>query len=200
LGGVQENSGGKVTKQELRDNAIKAVLHVAEPFQVQLLAIEDISYQENSMFLRISRRLNHSDDYTFVSLSTDAQITVEDYLVFRDQYRPKVNNVYVNRFGGILGMRTIYRLSKEVNRHEIVYFIADEHNRVKIGKAIDVQKRLSMIQADNADEVKLLATEPNEDGREKKLHNKFSHLHIRGEWYRGSKELMDYIEQLPSSS
>jgi len=73
------------------------------------------------------------------------------------------------------------------------YFIADEHNRVKIGKSIDVAHRLTKLQIGNADTLTLLGVT---DKDECELHVKFAKYHIRGEWFALSTEIQEFIDQL----
>lgn len=75
-----------------------------------------------------------------------------------------------------------------------VYFIGDEHGRVKIGISYgDIENRISSLQTATADKLTLLAIEVANVGRERELHAVFSHLNIRGEWFEMAPELRDYI-------
>lgn len=80
---------------------------------------------------------------------------------------------------------------------KVVYFIQGETNPlIKIGIASDLNSRLSGIQTGNPDRLKVLATIPGGKEEEKIIHNKFSHLRIRGEWYKPEPDLLSYIHSL----
>lgn len=82
-----------------------------------------------------------------------------------------------------------------------VYFILDPINScVKIGKANDVELRIRDLQIGNPNKLKLLATVacPDENCAfkfESKLHAKFSHLYLRGEWFNYENSLHNYISE-----
>jgi len=71
-----------------------------------------------------------------------------------------------------------------------VYFILDEtSNAVKIGKANDIQQRISDLQTGNPNQLKLIYyidcnSVEHSFVTEKKYHRKFQHLHISGEWFK----------------
>lgn len=69
-----------------------------------------------------------------------------------------------------------------------VYFIGDDHQRVKVGWAMDPCERLKMFQVGNADQLKLLHTieYPSKQRArhfESMLHSMFIHIRIIGEWF-----------------
>lgn len=70
-----------------------------------------------------------------------------------------------------------------------VYCIFDEKsNAVKIGKANNIDERLADLQTGNSNSLKLIGcveckSEEHSFWLEKKLHKKFKHLLIRGEWF-----------------
>jgi len=70
-----------------------------------------------------------------------------------------------------------------------IYFIADDFNgSVKIGFAIDLNKRISNLQTGNPRPLKLMGfikTANKVDDRkiEKALHKKYKNLHVSGEWF-----------------
>ena len=76
------------------------------------------------------------------------------------------------------------------NTESNVYFALDEEsNALKIGKADDVDDRLSSLQTGNPNPLIILHTiKCRSDWHaldlEKKLHERFDALHIRGEWFK----------------
>ena len=83
-----------------------------------------------------------------------------------------------------------------------VYFILDEKSKaIKIGKANNIDERLSGLQTGNPNSLKLIhsITCKNEDHsfvKEKQLHKKFEHLQMTGEWFKYTDELVNYIDDL----
>lgn len=73
-----------------------------------------------------------------------------------------------------------------------VYFIRAD-DAVKIGFSEIVGKRFSTIQSAHAVDLELLGTVPASGGTERSYHDRFAHLHIRGEWFRAEPELLDAI-------
>ena len=75
-----------------------------------------------------------------------------------------------------------------------VYFILDiVSNSIKIGKANDIQERLSGLQTGNPNELLVLHYIKCDSAEfafnlERKCHNEFNHLHMRGEWFKYDKE------------
>ncbi len=81
-----------------------------------------------------------------------------------------------------------------------VYFIYNSDSQaIKIGQAKDVQKRLDNLQVANPVELKLLKKIalqdlPSARRLESELHDRFSDLHIHGEWFRAEPLLIDFID------
>ena len=72
------------------------------------------------------------------------------------------------------------------------YFIRC-NDKVKIGRAQDVQRRLEALQTANPDTLILLGY--IEGDLEHYLHNKFQKHHFRGEWYYLDREIMAFIKK-----
>jgi hypothetical protein len=64
---------------------------------------------------------------------------------------------------------------------------------IKIGKAVDVAKRIANLSTGNPEEIVLLHVFPT--NVEKTLHRRFAHLRINGEWFRSSEGLEDFIDR-----
>lgn len=72
--------------------------------------------------------------------------------------------------------------------HEsLVYFIRFG-DRIKIGVTTNLHLRLMAIPHDE-----VVATIPGDRQLEKRLHAKFRHLRIKGEWFSAGGDLLDYI-------
>ena len=68
------------------------------------------------------------------------------------------------------------------------YCVVDPAGRAKVGVTSNVSRRFHQLQTDNPDELKLVGYIQGD--YEKELHEKFVHLHIRGEWFRATPELL----------
>lgn len=72
------------------------------------------------------------------------------------------------------------------------YFIRSEAGGpIKIGKAVNVQKRLSSLQTSHSQKLYVLAE--IEVDRESELHERFAELRTKGEWFRAEKPLLDFL-------
>ncbi len=80
---------------------------------------------------------------------------------------------------------------KQVVGH--VYFIQDEDGYIKIGFALNVHDRLKSLQTGSRQELRLLASIAGSVQSEHDLHRQFSADRERGEWFRPSSDLLEYI-------
>lgn len=77
----------------------------------------------------------------------------------------------------------------------MVYFVGNrEHNLVKIGTSKNVKKRIECIQIGFPYTLETFITLEGGEQVEKTLHFKFKEYHLRGEWFKLSKEILDFIE------
>ena len=87
-------------------------------------------------------------------------------------------------------------INKNLQRCPDVYFIQGEiTQRIKIGISYNPKRRTKDIEASEL--LKLLAV-IKEGGieTEKKLHERFKHLRLRGEWFKSDKEIFAFINNL----
>ena len=75
----------------------------------------------------------------------------------------------------------------------MIYFIGCNDQYVKIGVSEYPPSRLDDFQTGNPYDLRILKTVDVSNKAEAYLHNKFSHLHHRGEWFCLNSELKDYI-------
>ena len=81
-----------------------------------------------------------------------------------------------------------------------VYIVrAGEHGPVKIGYADDVASRLVKMQSDNHERLTVLRIFVGNQAEEKRLHLRFRHLHLHGEWHAWSREMLGNLD-LPEES
>lgn len=83
-----------------------------------------------------------------------------------------------------------------------VYFIrSGVDGPVKIGFASDPEDRLKTLQTGHPEKLKILAVLPDRTLHdETALHHRFTHLKMRGEWFRPGPDLLKYIEQARGQS
>jgi hypothetical protein len=80
----------------------------------------------------------------------------------------------------------------------VVYFMqVAPDGPIKIGWTKVLSQRLSQVQTTSPHEIRLLATTPGDDSLEGRLHKRFAHLHLRGEWFSPAPELLAFISSLP---
>lgn len=76
-----------------------------------------------------------------------------------------------------------------------LYFVKFQHY-VKIGISSQMTKRFSEIQVCLPEKIEVLATFPHFAYYEKELHERFTHLRTRGEWFYLTPEIFQAIEEL----
>lgn len=83
-----------------------------------------------------------------------------------------------------------------------VYFIrAGTDGPVKIGVAENLASRLSCLQSGNHEKLKLIRALDGGRQIERRVHARFGHLHIRGEWFQFCSSMLTVtIEELPEFS
>lgn len=82
----------------------------------------------------------------------------------------------------------------------MIYFLRDEHNRIKIGYARKPISRQLGCQTGNADILEIIGVMEGSHSKELDLHCLFAESHIRGEWFEGSQDLYEYIAEATASS
>jgi hypothetical protein len=75
-----------------------------------------------------------------------------------------------------------------------IYF-ADAGGQIKIGWSRKVSARLAQLQVGCASPLKLLGTMPGGLAVERRIHERFAHLRLSGEWFTAAPELLAYIAE-----
>lgn len=77
----------------------------------------------------------------------------------------------------------------------MIYFaVAETMGLIKIGFTKgSVRKRLSNVQSSSPDSIRILLSMHGDRLQEKSLHDRFAASHVRGEWFKPSPDLLDYI-------
>lgn len=84
-------------------------------------------------------------------------------------------------------------------RSKFVYFITTDHPGfpIKIGISESHHMRVTGLQTGLPYSVKVIAVVPTDDPVfERRLHRKFDHLRLRGEWFEQDSELLAFIDAL----
>jgi hypothetical protein len=77
------------------------------------------------------------------------------------------------------------RRPRTTSHRTVVYFIEDEHGRIKIGMTRSVESRLRGLQTATADRLVVLATIPGGIVEEREMHTRLAAHRIAGEWFAG---------------
>ena len=77
-----------------------------------------------------------------------------------------------------------------------IYFLRDPDGAIKIGKAVDVEKRIVALQSGNPRQLTTLLVVQAPRRLEFELHRRFERSRIFGEWFASSPELLDCIASL----
>lgn len=78
---------------------------------------------------------------------------------------------------------------------ETVYFISSENGPIKIGKAKNVMSRLSALQTSNPETLSILGILFGKEGIERRIHEQFSDLRLKGEWFKREVPLIEFISK-----
>lgn len=79
---------------------------------------------------------------------------------------------------------------RKTRRLRTIYFILDEErDAVKIGISGDPMGRLASLQTGHAGRLRLVGTMPGTRHDEKRLHQRFAGVRLRGEWFRRTPEI-----------
>lgn len=74
----------------------------------------------------------------------------------------------------------------------MIYFIGHT-DYIKIGYTNDISSRLKALQVGSPIELKMIGLIDGDMEYELFIHNKFNHLKIRGEWFKYTKEIENFI-------
>lgn len=78
------------------------------------------------------------------------------------------------------------------------YFIRDG-DAIKIGKSMAPVLRMQNLQSSSPRPMKMLAMVPATVASEPECHQRFEHLHIRGEWFRAEPDLLAFVRQMKAA-
>lgn len=80
--------------------------------------------------------------------------------------------------------------------NSVVYFIQSADGLVKIGWTADLARRLNNLNSASSSPLRVLATTPGGATLEAHLHERFSDLRERGEWFRPNDDLLRLVGQI----
>lgn len=91
-----------------------------------------------------------------------------------------------------------YRSKRVIRRPDHLYFIRSNCSVgfIKIGIAARPSKRFEAIEVSSPYTIRILAVIHGNRSEELRLHAKFEHLRVRGEWFRPGPELLRYIDSI----
>jgi len=81
---------------------------------------------------------------------------------------------------------------------EYVYFIQGAEDSIKIGRSNDPDRRLMELQTASPIELKFIKVIEGDEKLESEIHTRFGKSNIRGEWFKPSKRLLEFIDNLES--
>lgn len=83
----------------------------------------------------------------------------------------------------------------------MIYFIENRQARtMKIGYAADPMRRLRQLQTANSNKLRLVAAVPGSLADEHRVRVRFVRFRVRGEWFRDTPELREYISACLASN
>lgn len=106
-------------------------------------------------------------------------------------------NILEKWLAGYAGERRATK--REVRRRQresqgLVYIAGAGPDTVKIGFTTNVRSRLKGLSTGSPTEIEVLAVFPGTMADERELHQRFAKDHLRGEWFRLSPEITEFIE------
>lgn len=76
----------------------------------------------------------------------------------------------------------------------MIYFVRPKSGgRIKIGTTVRLSERLAALKAEFREELEVLGVAAGSFSREKRVHRKFAHLRLRGEWFEPGDDLLAFI-------
>jgi hypothetical protein len=76
----------------------------------------------------------------------------------------------------------------------LIYFVRAGDGPIKIGITNTIRSRLRVLQSGHYEELSLLLVIEGTPSQEALIHHRFSHLHIRGEWFTAGADLLAFID------
>lgn len=86
-------------------------------------------------------------------------------------------------------------IRKALNGWCYIYFVRSG-DRVKVGRAVDIPRRLAELRGANAKPIQLLGAIPAHATTEGLIHERFHDLRIAGEWFTADVRLLAFIAQV----
>lgn len=125
------------------------------------------------------------------------------YEVFNAESNTLISNIYCMDISGVirkasfnLDKRIMYKIEKGCEIDEYsgkVYFISSGDKNIKIGYAKNIGQRISSLQTANPELLKLIGYIYESVVSENDAHIRYASDHIRGEWFKYSRAMVEYI-------
>ena len=86
-------------------------------------------------------------------------------------------------------------MSKQSSPKYIYFVLAKESNKIKIGISHDPLRRVRALKTGTWSDLEFLGCLPGVEEDEKNIHKQWQHLHVKGEWFELSQDMLDWIEK-----
>lgn len=103
--------------------------------------------------------------------------------------------IFDMKYGHLYPKRKREVFSNRFAKNKYLYFIACG-DAVKIGMSSDPTSRIETLAVGAPGQLYLIAMIPNMGHRENEFHKRFTHLHLRGEWFKYTNEIHELIKEL----
>ena len=170
---------------------------------------KSIQIFSNPQFGEISRNGKHLsirmngceevyDEYDMLAIASKQEIDGFKYIIkFLDMAVPIENDTYFRLRCELYENKSFWEIQQRnaIDRKKVkTYLMTDsDTGATKIGRSINPPKRERTLQSEKKEISLLMVCDKDV---EKKLHNKYSHKHIRGEWYNLSdKDIKEIAQQ-----
>lgn len=86
---------------------------------------------------------------------------------------------------------------RRIKKPDLVYFALDEEGgRIKIGCSSDYVRRIQRVAREAGCRLEPVGILSGSRLTEARIHERFSHLRLHGEWFRFSQEIYDFIDRV----
>lgn len=114
--------------------------------------------------------------------------------IFMQQYRKWLGRAghSIKSAGATVALR---RAGKHGSAFRVYFVQAGDGGPIKIGCAVDVARRVKVLQTGNVAPLALLCHFEGGPSEERRLHGQFKNDHLRGEWFRPSEALLTFAAE-----
>ncbi len=121
----------------------------------------------------------------------------ENEKLAQELYSRRMSEELQKRLKGISSARP--RRGQQREQWTYIYFLR-ARDEIKIGRAIDVKKRLQSLQVGRPDRLEVLAIVPAHVGLERAIQRRFKPQQISGEWFMADEPLLGFIGRVQAGT